>query len=45
MCIRDSVLIRVADLCGEFELDLEGALKSKLAYNETRPYRHGDKKA
>ena len=39
------VLIRVADLCGEFELDLEGALESKLAYNETRPYRHGDKKA
>ena len=39
------VLIRVADLCGEFELDLEDALKSKLAYNETRPYRHGNKKA
>ena len=39
------VLIRVADLCGEFKLDLEGALESKLAYNETRPYRHGDKKA
>ena len=39
------VLIRIADLCGEFELDLESAIKSKLSYNETRPYRHGGKKA
>jgi len=39
------VLIRIADLCGEFDLDLNEALKYKLEYNKTRPYRHGNKKA
>ena len=39
------VLIRIADLCGEFNLDLESAIRSKLSYNETRLYRHGGKKA
>ena len=39
------VIIRIADLCGEFELDLEESLTTKLSYNQTRPYRHGDKKA
>ena len=39
------VIIRIADLCGEFELDLEKSLTTKLSYNQTRPYRHGDKKA
>ena len=39
------VVIRIADLCGELGLDLESALTTKLSYNQTRPYRHGDKKA
>jgi len=39
------VFIRIADLCGEFNLDLDQALKTKLEYNKTRPYRHGNKKA
>ena len=39
------VVIRIADLCGEFGLDLESALTTKLSYNQTRPYRHGNKKA
>ena len=39
------VIIRIADLCGEFGLDLESALTTKLSYNQTRPYRHGNKKA
>jgi NTP pyrophosphatase (non-canonical NTP hydrolase) len=39
------VIIRIADFCGEFGLDLEESLTAKLAYNRTRPYRHGDKKA
>lgn len=38
------VLIRIADLCGRYEIDLEGALRKKLDYNKTRPYRHGGKK-
>ena len=37
------VLIRIADLCGEFNLDLEQALTEKMAYNKTRSYRHGNK--
>jgi len=37
------VVIRIADLCGEFNLDLENAIVEKMAYNETRSYRHGDK--
>ena len=37
------VLIRIADLCAEFNLDLEQALVEKMAYNKTRPYRHGNK--
>jgi NTP pyrophosphatase (non-canonical NTP hydrolase) len=39
------VFIRISDLCGEFNLDLESAIRSKLSYNETRPYRHGGKRA
>lgn len=38
------VLIRIADLCGEYGIDLEGAVKQKMAYNKTRPYRHGGKR-
>lgn len=39
------VLIRIADLCGHHKIPLERALREKLAYNKTRPYRHGNKKA
>jgi NTP pyrophosphatase (non-canonical NTP hydrolase) len=39
------VIIRIADLCGELDLDLESALITKLSYNQSRPYRHGNKKA
>ena len=42
--LADTV-IRIADLCGEFGLDLESALTEKMAYNKTRPYRHGNKLA
>jgi len=41
--LADTV-IRIADLCGEFGLDLESALTEKMAYNKTRPYRHGNKR-
>lgn len=39
--------IRIADLVGAFELGavFEDALRLKLAYNRTRPHRHGDKRA
>lgn len=35
------VIIRVLDLCGGLGLDLEGALKAKMDFNESRPYKHG----
>lgn len=37
------VVIRVADLCGMYGIDLEAAITEKLAFNETRPYKHGKK--
>jgi NTP pyrophosphatase (non-canonical NTP hydrolase) len=39
------LLIRVADLCGFFGIDLEAALREKMAFNLTRPQRHGGKLA
>ena len=39
------VLIRIFDLCGRHNLPLEEALQEKMAYNKTRPYRHGGKVA
>lgn len=38
--LADAV-IRVADLCGRHGLDLEGAIKSKMEFNASRPQRHG----
>lgn len=37
------VLIRIFDTCERYGWDLEQALDMKIAYNETRPYRHGGK--
>jgi NTP pyrophosphatase (non-canonical NTP hydrolase) len=34
-------IIRIADFCGEFGIDLEAAIEMKMAYNQTRPHRHG----
>ncbi len=39
------VVIRVLDLCGAAGIDLEGAILEKMAFNDTRPYRHGGKAA
>jgi NTP pyrophosphatase (non-canonical NTP hydrolase) len=38
-------LIRILDLCAANVIDIEKAIRTKLAYNECRPYRHGGKKA
>lgn len=35
------LVIRVFDTCGAYGLDLEGMIKEKMAYNETRPHKHG----
>lgn len=34
-------LIRILDMAGGLELDIGGAVEEKLAYNKSRPYRHG----
>jgi len=39
------VVIRLLDFAGGEGLDIEGAVMAKMAYNETRPYRHGGKLA
>jgi|SRR6185312_10022530 len=39
------IAIRVGDLCGFLGIDLEKAVSEKMAYNATRPYRHGNKRA
>ena len=38
-------VIRIFDFCGEHDIDLEDVIVKKMAYNKTRPYRHGGKAA
>jgi NTP pyrophosphatase (non-canonical NTP hydrolase) len=38
-------IIRILDFAGGVGYDIDGALRAKMAYNETRPYRHGGKLA
>ena len=35
------VIIRILDFCGKYGIDIDKAVKEKMAYNETRSYRHG----
>jgi hypothetical protein len=35
------VAIRLADLCGGLEIDLESEIERKMQINEQRPYKHG----
>jgi len=37
-------VIRIFDFCGKYNIDLQSAIEQKMAYNKTRPYRHGNKK-
>ena len=37
------VLIRVFDLAGKMNIDLESVTREKMAYNKTRPHKHGGK--
>jgi len=38
-------IIRIMDYCGHKGIDLEAAMTRKHLFNQTRPYRHGGKKA
>lgn len=35
------VIIRVLDLCGEYDIDVESMLDEKLGFNQTREHKHG----
>jgi NTP pyrophosphatase (non-canonical NTP hydrolase) len=37
------VVIRLLDMCYQFEIPLAAAILEKIRYNKTRPYRHGGK--
>ena len=37
------VVIRIADMCGQYGIDLESAIIEKMRYNTTRGVRHGGK--
>lgn len=38
------VIIRVLDFCGLHDIDIDRAVRQKMAFNAQRPFRHGDKK-
>lgn len=37
------IVIRVMDLCGYYNIDLEEIITKKHNFNKTRPYKHGGK--
>lgn len=37
-------IIRILDWCGKEGIDIDDVIAEKMAYNKTRPYRHGGKK-
>jgi hypothetical protein len=38
------IVLRVMDICGHYNIDLESAIRKKHEYNKTRPYKHGGKR-
>lgn len=42
--LADTIL-RIASFCGKLGIDIEAAVKTKIAFNTGRPHRHGGKRA
>lgn len=38
------VVIRIISFCSKYDINLAAAIEQKMAYNETRPHRHGNKR-
>ena len=38
------VIIRILDMCGFYNIDIDKAVAEKHEYNKTRPYKHGGKR-
>ena len=38
-------IIRILDMCGFYGIDIQTAFDTKMAYNRTRSFRHGNKRA
>jgi len=36
------IIIRVLELCAAYEIDIDSAVREKMAHNKGRPYRHGN---
>ena len=48
LCIEEEfadIIIRVLDNCRRLDVDIQSAVERKHAFNKTRGYRHGGKKA
>lgn len=39
-----SILVYLRELCVQYDIDLLAEYEKKMAFNRTRPYRHGDKR-
>jgi NTP pyrophosphatase (non-canonical NTP hydrolase) len=37
-------MIRILHLCGQHGIDIDHAIRTKMAFNKTRPFKHGGKK-
>ena len=37
------VIIRILDMCGRYNIDIEKMIEEKHEYNKKRPYKHGGK--
>lgn len=37
------VIIRICDMCNHLGIDIDYAVKLKMEYNKTRPFKHGNK--